>query len=226
MTDPDSKPIFHPKIATYLYLHGFASSARSAKGVYLQQQLQHQYGIDLQLPDFNQGGFEQLTISRQIEQARAALLDTPTVLIGSSLGGLTAAWVADSSPQVKRLVLLAPAFQFADRWLAALGAEALTEWRSQGQREFFHYGEGRPLPLSYRFVDDARQYDETRLQRPVPTTILHGQRDEVVPISVSRTYAASRPWVKLHELDSDHSLGDRAALATIWQTLQDVCQLR
>ncbi len=49
----------------------------------------------------------------------------------------------------------------------------------------------------------------------MPTLILHGTADEVIPVQVSRDYAASRPWVRLVELDSDHALGN--VEAEIWQ---------
>jgi pimeloyl-ACP methyl ester carboxylesterase len=40
---------------------------------------------------------------------------------------------------------------------------------------------------------------------PVPTTILHGTRDEVIPIDISRAFAA-RHGARLVEVDDDHSL--------------------
>jgi pimeloyl-ACP methyl ester carboxylesterase len=44
------------------------------------------------------------------------------------------------------------------------------------------------------------------LRAPVPTAILHGTRDEVVPIAGSRDLARRDPNVKLIELDDDHRL--------------------
>jgi len=203
----------------YVYLHGFASGPQSAKAVYLKERFQEQ-GLDLQIPDLNQGDFSMLTLTRQIQQVQAALPARPqaAVLIGSSLGGLTAAWVAETSPQVKAILLLAPAFQFLERWLQSLGEAKVRQWQIQGYLEFYHYGEQRPLPLSYRFVEDMAQYRDQQLQRPVPTLILHGVHDQVVPIQASRDFAAQRPWVRLIELDSDHSLGN--VKAEIWEAIQ------
>lgn len=203
----------------YVYLHGFASGPQSAKAVYLKERFQEQ-GINLQIPDLNQGDFSALTLTRQIQQVQTALL-APTqsaVLIGSSLGGLTAAWVAETSPQVKSVLLLAPAFQFLERWLQTLGEAKVRQWQTQGYLEFYHYGENQSLPLSYRFVEDIARYQDQQLQRAVPTLILHGIHDQVVPIQASRNFAAQRPWVRLIELDSDHSLGN--VKAEIWQALQ------
>ena len=205
---------------TYIYLHGFASGPTSAKGIFLKQQLKQTYNIDLQIPDFNQGGFSTLTISRQIQQVCDLLTDKPVVLIGSSLGGLTAAWVAERMPQVRRTILLAPAFEFGRRWEKAVGAEAIAAWKSSGTRMFYHYGYQTELPLHYQFVEDALQYAESGLQRQVPTAIVHGILDDVVPVQVSRSYVAERRWVSLLEVDSDHTLGDSETQTTIWEVVQ------
>jgi pimeloyl-ACP methyl ester carboxylesterase len=73
-------------------------------------------------------------------------------------------------------------------------------------------------------VEDARQYQETQLLRPVPTLILHGQHDEVIPLFASRNYASVRPWVQLMQLDSDHALSD--VMPQIWEATQVFCQLK
>ena len=202
--------------AQFFYLHGFASGTTSSKGVFLKEKLED-LGIELQIPDFNEGGFTDLTVSRQIEQVCDRLSDAPTVLIGSSLGGLTAAWVAERMPQVEHVVLLAPAFEFGKRWKQTLGARALARWKEEGVRQFYHYGQQQELPLRYEFVEDALGYREQDLQRQVPTAIVHGRQDAVVPIEVSRQYAGDRTWVKLNELDSDHALGDVESMAAIWE---------
>lgn len=206
----------------YFYLHGFASGPSSSKAVYLAEQMQA-LGLTLECLDFNSGGFESLTISRQVEQTLAAIGDQPATVIGSSLGGLTAAWVAERSRLVERLILLAPAFQFAMIIRQSLGAEALAVWAEIGSRPFFHYVEGQELSLDYGFWRDAESLSEQQLQRPVPTLIIHGRADGVVPLEVSSTYAATRPWVELRSVDSDHSLGDQKA--EIWALMQAFCEL-
>lgn len=181
--------------------------------------------ISLEVPDLNQGDFSHLTIARQIAQIEALLPPdgTPVTLIGSSLGGLTSAWLAEKQAQVQRLVLLAPAFGFLTHWLPQLGEEQLRQWQTSGYLPIYHYGEERSLPLHYKFVEDAHQYQETQLSRPVPTLILHGRGDEVIPITASRAYSRVRPWVQLLELDSDHGLRD--VMPSIWEAIQTYCQL-
>ena len=196
-------------MASYIYLHGFASGPKSAKAQYLSDRFQT-LNLPLWVPDLNQDDFSHLTLTRQIEQVEAKLpsLTPPITLIGSSFGGLTAAWLGDRHPQVQQLVLLAPAFGFLDHWLPRLGTAQVKQWQDSRYLSVYHYAHQRQLPLHYEFVTDAQQYEENSLQRPIPTLILHGQQDEVIPIQASRDYAAQRPWVELVELKSDHALGD------------------
>lgn len=206
----------------YIYLHGFASSPGSAKARYLHDRFSS-LGVPLHTPDLNQNDFYNLTLSRQIQQVEALLPDQPVTVIGSSFGGLTAAWIGERCPQVDRIVLLAPALQFLTHWLPRLGAEQVDRWRTEDSMLTYHYSQQRPLPISYQIVTDLAQYDETQMQRPIPTLILHGQHDDVIPIQASQSFAASRPWVELIELNSDHALGN--VQAEIWQAIHTFCQL-
>ena len=177
------------------------------------------------MPDLNAGDFFRLTITRQLIQVASEIShdSTPVTLIGSSLGGLTSAYLAQQQPQVQRLVLLAPAFGFLSHWLSKLGDEQLQRWQQDKYLKVYHYGERQSLPLSYDFVTDAVQYQEEVLQRPIPTLIIHGQHDEVIPIQASRDFARSRPWVEVVELDSDHALGN--VTGEIWQAIRLFCRI-
>lgn len=219
-------------MTSFIYLHGFASSPKSTKAQDLSDRFT-QIQIKLKIPDLNAGDFSHLTITRQLhqvkfygERSRTAEFPDPSIpvtLIGSSLGGLTSAHLAEQNPQVQRLVLLAPAFGFLYHWLPSLGAEKIKRWHQEQYCFVYHYGEGRELPLSYNFVTDAAKYQENLLQRPIPTLILHGKQDEVIPIQASRDFARSRPWVELIELDSDHTLAN--VTDKIWQAIRSFCKL-
>jgi len=207
----------------YIYLHGFASSPDSAKAKYILKRFAENQ-IKLEIPDLNCDDFSHLTITRQLKQVTGNFSQNNSVtIIGSSLGGLTAAHIGEKFLQVKRLLLLAPAFGFLSHWLPTLGKDVRQRWQQQKYRKVYHYGEQKELPLSYDFLIDAEQYQEQLLQRPIPTLILHGQQDEVIPIQASRDFAQKRSWVKLIELNSNHSLAN--VIAEIWQAIEDFCQL-
>jgi len=187
-----------------LYLHGFASGPGSKKGVAVAARLAAR-GIAVDRLDLRVPSIERLRVSSMIEVTRAAI-EGPAILIGSSLGGLVAARVAEADPRVSALVLLAPALRFEARWRARLGDAGWDTWMRDGWHEFFDHQTGGQVRIDAGFAREAAALDQGWPDVRVLTTILHGVRDDVVPIAGSRTFAASRPHVRLIELDDDHEL--------------------
>jgi uncharacterized protein len=208
----------------YIYLHGFASSPTSLKAKYLLECFAGA-GMKLAVPDLNCDDFSHLTISRQIDQVVDLLPrdKSPVVLIGSSLGGLTAAILAQNYPQIARLILLAPAFDFLSHWLPKIGAEKLNLWERDRYLPIYHYGQQKLLPLHYDFIIDAHRYHLCPSDRILPTLIVHGTSDNVVSIASSRHYAIWHPLVKLLEVDSDHNL--TTFNYYIWQEICKFCHI-
>jgi pimeloyl-ACP methyl ester carboxylesterase len=190
----------------YLYLHGFASGPSSKKGVAFAAHLAGR-GIALDRLDLRVPSFEHLRLSAMIEAVRAAIggPGDQAIVFGSSLGGLTAARLAERDPRVRALVLLAPAFQLARRWRDSLGPD-LEAWRRTGWREVHDHTTGGLARVDFGFFEDAAAIDVGFPDVTVPTLILHGQADDVVPIERSRDFAASRPDVRLVELPDGHEL--------------------
>jgi pimeloyl-ACP methyl ester carboxylesterase len=197
----------------YAYLHGFASSPRSHKGVALERAFAER-GLVLERPDLNRPSFKLLDYTAILEavdemDARHPY-GRPWRLVGSSLGGWTAARWAELHPdRVDRLVLLAPGFDLADRWPHVLGAEQMARWQREGALALAD-AEGSATDVHWGFMDSARSQPGTPEVR-CPTWILHGVHDEIVPIDQSRRYAAARSHVQLIELDDDHVLTDSVA---------------
>lgn len=206
----------------YFYLHGFASGPDSAKAKFLRGCFQRR-GLDLICPDLNEPDFSSLTFSRQVAQVETQLTDEPTIVIGSSLGGLTAAWLGQRNPQISKLVLLAPAFEFLSQWLPRLDPSALTQWQQTGSRSVYHWRDRDFRPLHWQFVEDLHHWRDQDLQRSLPTLILHGTADEVIDFAASDRFAAQRPWVRLQALTSDHALGNVSS--QIWRACQQFADL-
>jgi pimeloyl-ACP methyl ester carboxylesterase len=189
-----------------LYLHGFASGPQSTKGVAFETHFAAR-GRPIQRLNLRVPSFEHLRLSAMIDTARAAIggPDERAILIGSSLGGLTAARTAERDPRVVALVLLAPAFQLAARWRDLLGP-AWDAWRDTGWREVTDFTTNQPARVDFGFYEDALAVDVGYPAISVPTLILHGINDDSVPIERSRTFAAGRANVRLVELDDGHEL--------------------
>ncbi|HTU43978.1 MAG TPA: YqiA/YcfP family alpha/beta fold hydrolase [Bryobacteraceae bacterium] len=195
-----------------LYLHGFASSPTSRKAQFFAAGLRSR-GLELEIPDLAQGDFEHLTITRQLQIVERLLDGAPATLIGSSLGGYLAALYASYHPEIHRLVLLAPAFDFYHLWLSSLGPEAVAAWKRNRTMPVFHYAGSREMPLDFEFIRDAARFTPFPhfLQ---PALLFHGNLDPVVPLQYSLLFAATHPNVRLIRLNSGHELTD--VLDAIW----------
>lgn len=198
----------NPVERRFAYLHGFASSPRARKGRWLAERLSGR-GIELHLPDLNRPSFGRLTVTGALAAVDDLVAGGPPEarwrFVGSSFGGYVAArWTELHPERAGRLLLLCPGFGLLDRWPEMLGEEAMTRWERAGALEFPD-GAGRPTPVHWEFIEDLRRHPPTP-EAPCPTRIVHGTRDEVVPVEGSRRYAAERPHVDLVEVDDDHGL--------------------
>ena len=162
-------------MAGILYLHGFCSSSKSRKGQVMAD-LFARIGVEVTLPDLDEGDFRNSTLTKQLALVESLVRALrPEMLIGSSLGGYQAALHSARKPDsVPALVLLAPAFDFANRLQKLLG-EDLDRWQREGSLPLYHYRYQREVPLRYRFIEDAMRY-EAIPEVNVPTTVLHGPR--------------------------------------------------
>jgi hypothetical protein len=196
----------------YLYLHGFASGPLSRKAQFFREKLASS-GIFLEIPALDQGDFQHLTITSQLDLIARLLDGQAAILIGSSMGGYLAALYASRHPEIDRILLLAPAFGFGCRWTELFGAEKVAEWRERGHAEVYHYTTRDLRPLSVDLLNDSTAHPAYP-PCAQPALIFHGIHDSIVPIAASRRWASENPHVRLVPLNSGHELLD--VLAPIW----------
>lgn len=203
-----------------VYLHGFSSAPGGSKGSFCRAWAEAR-GIPFHAPDLNLPAFDSLTVTAQVEAVEALLrgLPEPPVLAGSSLGGFVATAVIHRGAPVRSLVLLAPAIGFAERRLVT---PLWADYRERGVTAVFHYGEGKLKRLGPALRDDLPAWTGDEAWRiAVPTTILHGRRDEAVPLAESEAFAARNPGAALHILEDDHALLAPASLALLADVLEE-----
>jgi pimeloyl-ACP methyl ester carboxylesterase len=196
-----------------VYLHGFASGPSSQKAQFLRGRFAAE-GMELEVPNLVSGPFEDLTISGQLAVVEKTVGSAPAVFFGSSLGGYLAALYASTHHEVRALVLLAPAFDFARRWAERLGPEMMEEWKRTGWLSVHHYGENREARIGYRLYEDALAFDPYP-SVDQPTLIFHGKNDDVVPLSLAEEFVRRRPDTTLFAVDSGHELLE--VLDVIWK---------
>lgn len=208
----------------YLYLHGFLSGANSYKGSYLREKFAAQ-GLALHTPDLNGGDFEHLTLSGQLNIVRELALALPgdLTLLGSSMGGYLAALFAEENLRVKQMVLIAPAFQFAARYLARMDKAILQKWRKEGYLKVYHHAYREHRRLHYRILQDAQPYDCLELRRQLPALLIHGVNDEVVEYQLSVEYLKTHPSAGLLLLNADHQM--IGEVERIWEYSRHFLQL-
>lgn len=201
----------------YLFLHGLGSVRTGEKSESL---FAHAAAngractrVDFRGHGESTGDFGEVTFSELIADALAVLGHLgPTVVVGSSLGALVGAFAAAARPDlVAGLALLAPALGFVSRLEQRVDADGRITTT-----------DGRGFLLAPRVLADARTHDERALpgRITVPTLVVHGTADEVLPARASEQFfaaLAARPKELWIVPDAGHRLNTVAA--AIWPRL-------
>ena len=216
------------RVASVVYLHGFASSPQSSKAQRFARELEA-CGVGFSCPDFNQPAFETLTTTRMLEQTAGAIASAgpgSVALIGSSLGAFVALHAAardEAKPRadrrVDRLILLAPAFDFGGNRLRQFGEHGIEAWRRAGSIPMFHYAWNEEREINFALYEDAARYDAFAVQVNLPMLVVQGTRDASVDPSMVVRWAAARPNADLRLVDDEHQL--TASMDEIWRWSAD-----
>ena len=195
---------------TGYYIHGFASSPRSTKAGLLRQALAD-VCPEFHIPDLNLPDFEHLDIDAgiahtvEVIQARRS---ERALVIASSLGAFIA---LHAMPLIKdtrgiSLLLLAPGLRVERINIPFFAPEVLAHWQKFGFVNVYHFGYRDQRRLCYGFYESMCRYAGG--YPPVPkcdARLIHGSRDEVVPLEDTRDYARGC-GVPLTEVDDTHEL--------------------
>jgi acetyl esterase/lipase len=120
--------------------------------------------------------------------AGAGVTTTSTILVGHSAGGHLVLWLANQPHAIDRVVALAPVGDLRSAADRGLGAGATQELLGGSPQE---------VPDAYDAADPASRLDT----RPTADlVVVHGDRDEDVPVDLSRGLVARHPWIGYREL--------------------------
>lgn len=178
-----------------IYLHGFLSSPASIKA---QQALNfcQQHGIEIHIPELP---FEPLLAMQQLEQQvseleqQAAQQDRHLLLIGSSLGGYYATYLANRF--AIPAALINPAVQPHLLFENYLG-------------EHEHYYNGQTYTLTLQHVEQIKRfyYEPASIRQPETLLLLLQTGDETLDYRLAASYYQNSP--QICQAGGDHSYQD------------------
>jgi pimeloyl-ACP methyl ester carboxylesterase len=206
--------------ATMIILHGFFSSRHSANITRALDAL-NAHGLNVIAPDFygrgdSDGAFGDLTIATGIDTVETVLHhvrqhnpEHQIILTGGSFGGLIALHaIPHVQDEIAALILRAPVSDWRTIWLDWIGAEKLQAWDETGSFTDT-IPSGQNVTFGRAFYDDLCRtdlYSAIAPQIRVPTLIVHGDTDETVPLSQSKTLRDVLPHGELIVLPgADHA---------------------
>lgn len=169
-------------------------------------------------PFIDLDGFENDTISAQVEDLRAAIdflktrrKSSAIFLLGHSRGAGVCALAAVDRLDIRALAAWAPIATF-DRW----EEQVKRIWRKQGYWPVVSNRTGQELRLGNRLLEDMEMWKKKGdvlgfLERcRCPVLVLHGTHDESVPLEEGRRWANQKERVVLHTFEGmGHTFGVR-----------------
>lgn len=132
---------------------------------------------------------------------------TQVNLIGHSRGGAAALAVASRFPEIRSVITLASISR-----IGSLTRDEERVWRKEGVRYVVNMRTGQQLPLGVGLLDDilARpaRIEENIKKLSIPVQIIHGEKDEAVPVSAAHELFS---WAKKGSLviipEANHVFG-------------------
>lgn len=205
--------------AVGVFVHGFRSTRLGDKSqAFMEHAIQKGYSwrsFDLRGHGDSDGLFEAFTLSNALQDLLSVLDsigDREILLVGSSLGGWLSLLAAQRRfPQIKAMMLIAPAFNFIQNFFGSLPQRQLDAWANSGRCEFTDIYDGSTFSLHHKILDDAKSYTKLPTTWPnhCPVKIIHGDQDQVVSLDISRqlTERYATENIDLHVIEGgDHRL--------------------
>lgn len=238
VTRLDEPSVGSGSVPMVLYLHGFGSDQWGEKASFFRQAALNEglgfCSFDFQGHGRSEGRMVDLTLSRQLSDVElvarmlAARGYEQTVVLGSSMGGLTALWHSALHPErVACGLCIAPALSLTSTLMDWAGEEGMKTWRDDGVMRVD--SEVGSWDLGWGFVSDLEDYSVSRLQRLSrrPFLILQGKLDDRVDWRQVLDFVAGCECapIELHLFgDGDHRLVDRKD--RLWQLMRDYLRYR
>ncbi|MGB0911818.1 MAG: alpha/beta hydrolase [Nitrospirales bacterium] len=174
-----------------LFITGFLSKRWGNKSRALADLCrQHNWGyccFDFRGNGDSEGMFNEYSLSDWLDDARRVsnliAEGPPLTIIGSSLGGWLAWILGQELTHIRRLLLLAPAFNMMGKHANDISHTRREQWQQIGWMPWADDAAHRNFPLSWKWVEESETLWAQRFDalQSVQTTIMHGLQDSVIP---------------------------------------------
>lgn len=205
---------------TLIISHGFRGSKDgSGKAVFLAEQAAAA-GFTVVRYDFTPGQ----TLSVQVEELTSVIafcrqhLGKEIILLGRSMGGSASLVCAAADPAIKGLALWATPSNLIETFQLALGKDYAS--LEKGNILILNDSYGK-LELKPEFIRDFAKFDllsvmQSLVNRSMPVLILHGTKDEIVPIRQALLLyeAAAQPKTFVQIDGGDHQFNQHSQVAS------------
>ena len=190
------------KIPAVVFFHGFTGTKVEPHRIFVKQaRALAKAGIAALRFDFrgsgdSEGEFSSMTLSGELKDARAALdfmrsrpgIDASRIgVLGLSFGGAVAALLLGSDPDIRAAALWAPTGSTDEMVERRYTAKAGRQLKQMGCADFYGNAVGKC------FFDDVVKYRPIQAitKTRAPVLLVHGSKDQTVPVRVSREYEAA-----------------------------------
>lgn len=186
-------PVVKKKIPAVIIVHGFNGTKSARKFVKIGREFA-KGGIAVLRFDFSgcgdsEGDFQRMSISQEIKELALAhrfLINQPQIdknrigFLGYSLGALIACLFQDKNPVAKNIVLVAPAINQEKLIKIWNSPYQIQKWRGNRRLDAPKYR------IGLKYLKEAKDYTSIISKINIPILIIHGSKDEDVPLRFSR----------------------------------------
>ncbi len=207
VSEDKSLPIF-------IIAHGFGSNKESSSkrtADKLNSNGYNAFRFDFWAHGESDGSFEDITITEAVDDILKAIDYlksqgyTRIGLVGNSFGGIASIMAASQTNDLYLLILRSPVSHYVEK-KKANEPEELAEWKRNGFM-IYENAKGVKSRLNYGFMEDAENNDGYKVAPniKVPTLIIHGDKDESVPVEQSKKISKLIPDCRLEIIkNGDH----------------------
>lgn len=190
-----------------IMVHGFTSNNNTENFVKLTDFLNGKnissFRFDIYGHGESEGKFEDITITEAVDDIFQAINFLKSKgysrlgLIGSSFGGISSIMAASKTNDLSFLILKSPVSNYEEVEEIRIEYPRMEEWKKSGFKDY--ESDGKKMRLNFSFFEDFKNNNgyEAAPKINIPTLIVHGDADDIVPVDQSLKTSKLIPNCKL-----------------------------